>query len=460
MTLWRRSVDKESTAVDSIRVSTQPFAAECNTKPRPRFLARTDGHDPDFDLREKLGSGGAGVVYKATQTAFGRDVAVKLARPGPKAAAAIAADALMAEAVVTGLLEHPNIVPVYDLGVDADGNLFYAMKEVQGLPWAQVIREKTQDENLEILLRVADTIAFAHSRGVLHRDIKPHNIMLGEFGEVMVMDWGASCRITHADAREGRSAETSFCGTPAYMPPEMARCDINRLSEAGDIYLLGAILYQIVSGHPPRVEKDPVLCLSQAAENHIEPADDGELVRIAMQAMASAPVDRFASVRDFQQAVQNYRSHSESLRVAENAAIHWRKAKHEKDYDLFNRAVFGFREALDLWPQNSDAEEMCRQTVLDYARCAVDNRDLELAQSLLDPSDPAHQGLLDIVNRAISDRDAQRRRHRRLLLTARLLGTGLLVIFVVAFFLIRSEQQKTKAQHRESLFNLISAHYG
>jgi serine/threonine protein kinase len=459
MTLWRRSVEKDSTSEDSIRISTRAVTAALKTTPRPRLLASNKGSGSDFDLGEKLGSGGVGVVYSATQTALGRDVAVKMVKPDRRGSA-VAADALMAEAVLTGHLEHPNIVPVYDLGVDAEGNLFYAMKEVQGLPWSQVMCEKTQDENLEILLRVTDTVSFAHSRGVLHRDLKPHNIMLGEFGEVMVMDWGASCRMADAGRAADQSTESSFCGTPAYMPPEMARGDASRLSEASDVYLLGAILYQMITGHPPRTEKDPVLCLSQAAENHIEPTRDGELYRIAMKAMASAPADRFPDVRSFQRAIQNYRSHSESLRVAENAAIHWRKAKYEKDYDLFSRAVFGFREALDLWPQNSEAEQMKKQVTSDYARCAFENNDLELAQSLLDPSDPTHGELLDLIGGAIADRDAQRRRHRRLLVTARLLGAGLLVIFSVAFFLIRSEQQKTKAQHRESLINLISAHYG
>lgn len=179
-----------------------------------------------------------------------------------------------------------------------------------------------------------------------------------------------------------------------------------------------------------------------------------------MKAMASAPADRFPDVRSFQQALQEYRSHSESLRVAENAAINWRKAKHEKDYDLFNRAVFGFREALDLWPQNTDAEDMLQKALKDHAQCAFDNNDLELARSLLCPSDPAHRELLDLIDGAIADRDAHRRRNRRLLLVARLLGISLFLIFATAFFLVRSEQKRTREAHRESLINLIAAHYG
>ena len=95
------------------------------------------------------------------------------------------------EAVVTGDLDHPNIVPVHDLGVDTTGNIFYAMKQVAGIEWSKAIKNKSKSENIEILLRVCDAIAFAHDRGIIHRDLKPENVMLGAFGEVLVMDWGA-----------------------------------------------------------------------------------------------------------------------------------------------------------------------------------------------------------------------------------------------------------------------------
>ncbi len=430
------------------------------TVPHFRSLEADSGSPPDFELGEELGAGGMGVVYAANQTAFGREVAIKMVKPGRKGSA-MAADALMAEAVVTGHLEHPNVIPVYDLGVDAEGNLFYAMKEVQGFPWSELMAEKTLDENLDILLRVADTISFAHSRGILHRDLKPHNIMLGEFGETMVMDWGASCAMAGSAEAGALSAESSFCGTPAYMPPEMARGDTNRLGETSDVYLLGAILYHIVSGHPPRREKDPVLCINLASENHIEPVEgDGELLRIAFKAMATAPADRFSSVRKFQQAIREYRAHSESLLLAENAKVHLFRARETKDYDLFSRAIYGFREASELWPENPDAERLRIEAAVEYARCAYDNNDLELAQSLLDPSDPVHRELLDRIARAIRERDAHKKRIRKLLLTARLLGSVLLLIFAAAFFMVRSEQRKTKEEHRQSLVNLVSAYYG
>ncbi|VGO17980.1 serine/threonine-protein kinase [Pontiella sulfatireligans] len=453
LTLWRQSIPDGGTAEDSIRAAHDTFPPTCSTNPHFRTLEPAAGSVPDFELGKQLGSGGMGVIYSANQTAFNREVAVKMVKPARKGSAT-AADALMAEAVVTGHLEHPNVVPVYDLGVDADGNLFYAMKEVQGLPWSKLMAKKTLDENLDILLRVSDTVSFAHARGILHRDLKPHNIMLGEFGETMVMDWGASCAFGGAQETGAMRAGSSFCGTPAYMSPEMARGDANRQGQASDVYLLGAILYQIVAGHPPRREKDPVHCISLASENFIEPVEgDGELLRIALQAMASIPADRHPDAKGFQQAIRDYRSHSESLRVLENAKANLFQAKQEHDYDLFSQAVFGFREAKALWPENPDAERLRIEAALEYARCAFGNSDYELAQSLLDPADPVHCELLEIIAKALRERDAHKRRSRRLLFTARLLIVLLLLVFAVAYFLIRGE-------HRKNLANLIAAHYG
>ena len=156
---------------------------------------------PDYELLEVIGEGGMGVVYAARQSSIARTVAVKMLKPSAKVGEE-QRDKFISEAVVTGELDHPNIVPIYDLGANDDGALFYSMKRVQGTPWDKVLHQKTLDENLSILLRVADAVAFAHARGVMHRDLKPENVMLGDYGEVLVMDWGLA-RITH-DVRQRR----------------------------------------------------------------------------------------------------------------------------------------------------------------------------------------------------------------------------------------------------------------
>jgi serine/threonine protein kinase len=127
----------------------------------------------------------------------------------------------LAEAVVTGDLEHPNIVPIYDVGSAKDGSLFYSMKKVQGTPWLKVISKKSLIENLEILLKVADAVAFAHARGVIHRDLKPENILLDAEGHLVLTDFGLCKEGLDLDGPHQTTA--TFCGTPEYLAPEVIR---------------------------------------------------------------------------------------------------------------------------------------------------------------------------------------------------------------------------------------------
>ncbi|MFM8289690.1 MAG: protein kinase domain-containing protein, partial [Planctomycetaceae bacterium] len=131
----------------------------------------------DYDLVKVLGEGGMGVVYDAVQRSVDREVALKMMK-GAAARDTKQQHKFLSEAVVTGELDHPNIVPIYDVGSSEKGLLFYAMKKVQGTPWNKVLTEKSQVGNIEILMKVADAISFAHSRGVVHSDLKPENVML------------------------------------------------------------------------------------------------------------------------------------------------------------------------------------------------------------------------------------------------------------------------------------------
>ncbi|MCA9261828.1 MAG: protein kinase, partial [Planctomycetales bacterium] len=153
----------------------------------PTFIA-SSADAPDYELLNVIGEGGMGVVYAARQSSIARTVALKMLKGG--AGTAEQRDKFISEAVVTGELDHPNIVPIYDLGSNDDGALFYSMKRVKGTPWCDVIQERGLEENLNIFLRVCDAVAFAHVNGVIHRDLKPENVMLGDYGEVLVMDWG------------------------------------------------------------------------------------------------------------------------------------------------------------------------------------------------------------------------------------------------------------------------------
>src|SRR5947208_8652483 len=267
----------------------------------------------DYSLLKKLGEGGMGIVYAARQQSIRRVVALKMLKKAGEQES-FQREKFLAEAVITGDLEHPNIVPIYDLGRDETGAVFYAMKHVKGTPWDKLISKYSLHENLECLMKVADAIAFAHSRDVVHRDLKPENVMIGDFGEVLVMDWGLALILGSPPAN------VAMGGTPGYMAPEMAMGPIDAIGFHSDIYLLGAILYEIVTGQRAHTGKTITRCLMAAAKNEIVPTEKtGELVDIALKAMATKPEDRYHSVRDFQKAVRAYQSHIESIALGSRA---------------------------------------------------------------------------------------------------------------------------------------------
>ncbi len=171
---------------------------------------RPDLSGTPYELEDELGRGGLGVVYAARDRRLDRRVALKVL-DGP----------LAGEARLIARLEHPSIVPVYDAGELPDGRAYYAMKLVSGARLDRYLaRERSLAERLRVVRRVGEALAFAHSRGVLHRDLKPQNVMVGEFGEVYVMDWGVE----------------QVAGTPEFRAPEP------KLDQRSDVYSLGALL--------------------------------------------------------------------------------------------------------------------------------------------------------------------------------------------------------------------------
>src|SRR2546425_6168799 len=209
-----------------------PLPEETAEPPAPRFGDR-------YLATGEIGRGGMGTVLEGRDLRIQRELAIKvlLERPG---LGGRAAERFVDEAQIQGQLEHPNICPVHDLGVDAQGRPFFTMKKVRGRSLEAILEEQrtsaaTGDFSLrrllEVLVKVCDAVAFAHSRGILHRDIKPANVMIGEFSEVLLMDWGLAKRAHTAgqpgpDARQdvppSRTLDGSVLGTPSYMPPEQA----------------------------------------------------------------------------------------------------------------------------------------------------------------------------------------------------------------------------------------------
>ncbi|MFT4558834.1 MAG: serine/threonine protein kinase, partial [Planctomycetaceae bacterium] len=359
--------------------------------------------EPEYELLKKLGEGGMGLVFMARQRSIDREVALKMLKPktakDPEQRAKF-----LTEAVVTGDLDHPNIVPIYDVGASADDALFYAMKKVEGTPWLDVVLEKSLEENLDILMRTSDAVGFAHARGVVHRDLKPENVMLGAFNEVLVMDWGLAYSTEGFRKSASITESTSMGGTPAYMAPEMATGPIKKIGPRSDVYLLGAILFEVVTGKPPHAGKNAMKCLMSAARNKIRDADterakrndpSGELTSIALKAMATKLEDRYQTVDEFQGALREYESHTESITLTLRALEELREAKSKQDYDLFSRARFGYEEALNLWGKNKHAQKGLVDTKLAYALCAQTKGDFDLGMSLLNVELPEHKALYD-----------------------------------------------------------------
>ncbi len=199
--------------------------------------------DGRYTVTSSLGAGGMGRVFAARDEHLGRDVAIKVSHD-PVAGADLD-ERLRHEAQVLARLEHPGIVPVHDLGRLADGRLYYVMKLVRGRTLSAERAQLTTDSaRLSVVERVVEAVAFAHAQGVVHRDLKPANVMVGQFGEVLVMDWGVARWL--AQGAEGLSR----VGTPGFMAPEQAGSSADRVGPPADVYALGALLQWLWDGQP------------------------------------------------------------------------------------------------------------------------------------------------------------------------------------------------------------------
>jgi tRNA A-37 threonylcarbamoyl transferase component Bud32 len=230
---------------------------------------------PGYELREELGKGGMGVVYKAQDTALNRSVAVKFLRPeypsdGP------AVQRFLDEAQICAQLQHPGIPPVHQVGALPDGRPFLVMKLIRGrtLDAELAARPSPADDRGRFVAafeQVCQAVAFAHERGVIHRDLKPQNVMVGAFGEVQVMDWGLAKVVGAAEASPGADVGTavrsvrelgtetqagSVLGSPAYMPPEQAGGEVAKIDARTDVFGLGAVLCVVLTGQPPYTGAD------------------------------------------------------------------------------------------------------------------------------------------------------------------------------------------------------------
>lgn len=316
-----------------------------------------------YKLEGEIARGGMGAVLRGRDEDLGREIAVKVMLQNHAGKTELL-QRFVDEAQIAGQLQHPGITPVYELGRFPDQRPYFTMKLVRGETLAKLLKDRTDPASerprfLKIFEQICQTLAYAHTRKVIHRDLKPHNIMVGSFGEVQVMDWGLAKVLNTPDvsgamtsrpsdiseASEG-SVQTkrssgnstdipntqtgSVLGTPAYMAPEQARGDIDQLDERADVFGLGAILCEVLTGQPPYVGESGLEIYRQAVDAELADAmkrldqcgADRELVSLAKQCLS---VNREDRPRDASELTKNLASYlhsvEERLKQAELTAV-------------------------------------------------------------------------------------------------------------------------------------------
>ena len=387
---------------------------------------------PDLVVVGMLGEGGMGRVQLARQRSLQREVAIKRLRVG---ASDWDAHLLRAEALVTGHLEHPNIIPVHALGIDSRGRPILVMKRVEGVSWRDLLhdehhpgwarREPDREARLvwhiDILAQLCNAIAFAHNRGIVHRDMKPDNVMVGEFGEVYLIDWGVAVK-SGAHSRDA-AGNPVLVGTPAYMAPEMARG--GPLDEQTDVYLLGAALHEILTGEVRHRGDDLHAVTEQAlaslpfAYGEEVPA---ELAELANRATSAEPSARPRGALGFRQALLDHVRHRSSLRLSAAADRGLATIEHGAPASAAHGRVleesrFGYREALREWPVNPDALRGLRRCAIVTVRFEIARRDASAAAAALaELSDPPPELALAVrrLEASLAAEAAERERLRRI----------------------------------------------
>jgi eukaryotic-like serine/threonine-protein kinase len=315
----------------------------------------SEGLPSRYVLDGEIGRGGMGLIIRVHDRLLGRNLALKVLHKKYRTRSDMV-QRFLDEASIAGQLQHPGVAPIHDLGTLADGRPFFTMKLVKGRTLAELLSRRTDPADdlaalLQVFEQVCQTVAFAHAKGVLHRDLKPSNVMVGAFGEVQVMDWGLAKALSGAPVAaevQERPAEPlslvhterdldteagSLLGTPAYMAPEQARGEVEHLDARSDVFALGAILCEVLTGQPPYVGSSTEV-KAQAQLGHLAPARqrleaaaaDGELVKLALACLSAdrqeRPPDATAvaeSVRAYRHGVEERLQRAELERAAAGA---------------------------------------------------------------------------------------------------------------------------------------------
>jgi serine/threonine protein kinase len=384
--------------------------------------------------RQPLGQGGGGIVHEAQQLALGRDVAIKTAHADLSTEEA--RELLLREARVTSLLEHPSIVPIYALAHSASGRPFIVMRRIQGKTWTSLLlatpplgNDGALDAQLAILEDVARVAHFAHGQGVIHRDLKPDNIMISGEGQIYVLDWGAAVTIDDCRLPEVPHVDDvdTMAGTPAYMAPELALGVGMAMDARTDVYLLGAILHEVLVGVAPH-EADEVLASVLSAGRSSKPKFDESvplaLAAICSRAMSRFNEDRFASGAEFADAIAAFRLQHESNLLVPQSKAEFETLEHlaceVEEEDPSSRSRFeeqfqNYRSHMDrvltLWPDNPEAQEALQRAYELHIEVALNHGAVEVAETLLAQMPRENECLGEKVAEALQRRRVREKRH-------------------------------------------------
>lgn len=429
-----------------------------------------------FHLRAKLGHGGQGEVWEALQVSLNRPMALKrLRREWTQDAAAptfkvqAMAENFRREALTMALLDHPGVLPIFDFWEDAGGHPILSMKRVEGLDWEHELAVDYLGlpypdylaKHLAILVQVVQTVAYAHSKGILHRDLKPSQVMLGRFGEVWLLDWGLA--VAFRAGVEGpvplREASNP-AGSPAYMAPEQTRRTPEALGPHTDVYLLGGLLYEILCGQPPHGTQGSSEAFLQAARGIVDPLEahrpardwPEDLAQLAFCALALEPDRRPGSAQAFLEGLQAHLSGRTQRAQAEQwlAEAEALDALNARDYGLLSQALGLLHRALEAWPGHPRAA-LLRQRLLErQVTLALDQDDLGMAEATalrLLPSVAKTELAARIQARRRALARLERTRKRALAATGTL--GGLILLLLAKGYLDQRAAARTLLEHRQ-----------
>src|SRR6266480_8040531 len=311
--------------------SDAPSAADENGAPNNKKSARAAellGELGDYELLEEVGRGGQGVVFRARQKGLNRTVALKVIRLGQWASTAHL-KRFRREAKAAASLDHPSIVPIYEVG-EREGACYFSMKFVEGGQLDEVVKRAPMSirQAAELIAKVARTVHYAHEHGILHRDIKPGNILLDAKGEPLLTDFGLA-RLVETESTVTRTMEV--LGTPSYMAPEQAVGNNAKLTSATDVYGLGAVFYQLLTSHPPFAGGTTYETIKLLLETEPRlprlwnPKIDRDLSTICLKCLEKDPQRRFSSALGLAEDLERWLKHEPIL--ARHAGIFTRGKK-------------------------------------------------------------------------------------------------------------------------------------